>query len=342
MTETIDRSVFANAYAGRAPWDIGKPQPALVEVAGQISGTVLDSGCGTGDNALFFAERGCQVTGIDYLDEAIQRARAKAAERGIQARFLTMDALKLGALAERFDNVMDCGLFHVFGDADRKRYVGELAAVVKAGGKVFLLCFSDQEPGTQGPRRVSQQELRDAFHPGWVIESIQPIRFAVIPDLKELTFSEGGPKAWLAIIRRESGPAPAIETVVETAVYAEDLERCQGFYRDVLGLPVIGQEPGRQVFFRVGAASVLLLFNPTTTLRGGQLPAHGARGPGHFALGIRTDQLDPWRRHLAAHGVAIEKELSWREGSTSIYFRDPAGNLVELVTPGTWGTPSGW
>jgi catechol 2,3-dioxygenase-like lactoylglutathione lyase family enzyme len=135
---------------------------------------------------------------------------------------------------------------------------------------------------------------------------------------------------------------PPIETVVEMAVYAADLAAAEAFYAGVLGLPVITHDPERHVFFRVGAASVLLVFNPETTIRGGELPAHGATGPGHFALGIRPESLDPWRAHLATRGVAIEQEVAWPRGGHSLYFRDPAGNAVELVTPGVWGTPAGW
>jgi catechol 2,3-dioxygenase-like lactoylglutathione lyase family enzyme len=105
---------------------------------------------------------------------------------------------------------------------------------------------------------------------------------------------------------------------------------------------VIGKEPGRHVFFRVGSSTVLLAFLADATLRGDLLPAHGARGPGHFALGVRADSLAAWRERLAAHGVAVEKEVTWPRGGRSIYFRDPAGNSVELLTPGLWGLPSGW
>jgi catechol 2,3-dioxygenase-like lactoylglutathione lyase family enzyme len=110
----------------------------------------------------------------------------------------------------------------------------------------------------------------------------------------------------------------------------------------VLGLRVISREPGRHVFFQVGEASVLLAFLAQATLKGDLLPPHGASGPGHFALGIEAEALDGWRRLLQGHGVSIEKEVKWPRGGKSIYFRDPAGNSVELVTPGVWGLPSGW
>jgi 2-polyprenyl-3-methyl-5-hydroxy-6-metoxy-1,4-benzoquinol methylase len=202
MTVVLDRSTFKAAYAGQAPWDIGRPQRAFVDVADRVTGSVLDAGCGTGDNALFFAGRGNPVTGIDFLEEPIRVAKQKAAQRGLAATFLVLDALALNELPERFDQVIDSGLFHVFSDDHRQRYVVALAAVVKPGGRVFLLCFSDEEAGTHGPRRVSRQELHDAFAHGWSVESIAPSRFEVRPDLKGLSFSEGGPKAWFAVIRR--------------------------------------------------------------------------------------------------------------------------------------------
>ncbi|HTU22419.1 MAG TPA: class I SAM-dependent methyltransferase [Gemmataceae bacterium] len=115
MPPVPDRNTFESAYAGQAPWDIGRPQKALLDVADRIAGSVLDAGCGTGENALFFAGRGCTVTGIDFLEEPITRARRKATERGLPATFLVKDALTLVDWTERFDNVIDTGHFHVLG-----------------------------------------------------------------------------------------------------------------------------------------------------------------------------------------------------------------------------------
>jgi SAM-dependent methyltransferase len=204
MTTIPDRATFETLYAGQAPWDIGKPHKAFIDVAESISGSVLDAGCGTGDTALFLASRGNQFTGIDFLEEPIRRAKLKAAERGLNVTFLVKDAMTLKDWTERFDNVIDSGLFHVFSDEDRKRYAAGLATVLKPGGRLYLMCFSDEEPGTQGPRRVSKKELHAAFAQGWDIESIEPTRVETRPDLKEFTFSEGGPKAWFAVIRRAS------------------------------------------------------------------------------------------------------------------------------------------
>jgi K+-transporting ATPase KdpA subunit len=196
------RSSFENIYAGQPRWEIGRPQKAILAVADRITGSVLDAGCGTGENALYFASRGQKVTGIDFLAEPISRAKQKAVERGLTATFLVMDALALKELPEVFDSAIDSGLFHVFSDDDRRRYVEGLASVLKPGGRLFLLCFSDAEPGEQGPRRVSRKEIEDAFAEGWVVESIEPSRFEVRPDPDDISFTDGGPKAWFVVVRR--------------------------------------------------------------------------------------------------------------------------------------------
>jgi catechol 2,3-dioxygenase-like lactoylglutathione lyase family enzyme len=137
-------------------------------------------------------------------------------------------------------------------------------------------------------------------------------------------------------------PLLTIQALVETAIYVDDLQSAEGFYRTILGLRLIGKEPGRHVFFQVGEGNVLLAFLAEATLRGDQLPPHGARGPGHFALGIAAEAFEDWRKRLHDHGVPIEKEVAWPKGGRSLYFRDPAGNSVELLTPGVWGLPQGW
>jgi cyclopropane fatty-acyl-phospholipid synthase-like methyltransferase len=199
----LDRAAFENFYAGPAPWDIGRPQGPFAAVAGQVTSPVLDAGCGTGEHALYFAARGHRVVGIDFVEEAIRRAKRKAAERGLAAEFLVKDATTLGDWGERFASVIDCGLFHVFSDDDRRRYVRGLARVVEPGGRLFLMCFSDEEPGTEGPRRVSRQELYDAFADGWQVESVRPVQIEVNPEFTEVTFTEGGPRAWFAVVRRQ-------------------------------------------------------------------------------------------------------------------------------------------
>lgn len=203
MANIPTHNTFAAMYEAGAPWDIGKPQPLFTKIADQVKGTVLDAGCGTGDLSLFFAGRGNQVTGIDFLEEPIKRAKRKAAERGATVTFLVKDAMTLKDWNERFDNAVDSGLFHCFSDDDRKTYVAGLANVLKPGGNLYLMCFSDAEPAGDGPRRVTKRELETSFAAGWQIESIEPSQFEVRPDLKNLTFSPGGPKAWFAIVRRK-------------------------------------------------------------------------------------------------------------------------------------------
>src|SRR5215218_8541038 len=106
MSTVPNRETFESMYAGKAPWDIGKPQPMFVEVADRVTGSVLDAGCGTGENALFFAGRGHEVLGIDFLEWPVREAERKAAERGLSAEFLRRDALDLATLGRRFDSVL--------------------------------------------------------------------------------------------------------------------------------------------------------------------------------------------------------------------------------------------
>jgi len=198
---TTPAAGWDSAYeaGSRPPWDIGRPQPAFVRLAdgGLLRGRVLDAGCGSGEHALLAAARGADVVGVDVSPRAIERARRKAGERGIAVRFEVADALRLGELGLTFDTVIDSGLFHVFDDADRARYVTSLASVLEPGGTCYLMCFSDRQPGTMGPRRVSQEELRAAFSDGWAVASIVADAFEVNPGL-------GTPpaQAWLATIRR--------------------------------------------------------------------------------------------------------------------------------------------
>jgi cyclopropane fatty-acyl-phospholipid synthase-like methyltransferase len=200
MSNVTQRTAFENFYTGKAPWDSGKPQGQFVAIADRVTSPVLDAGCGTGENALFFAGRGHRVTGIDFVEEPIRRARVKAAERGLSVEFLVKDALMLGDWGERFASVIDCGLFHALSDDDRRRYVEGLSAVLAPGGRLFLMCCSDEEPGTEGPRRVSRQELDDAFADGWEVESVQPSRFEANPEWTDITLSKG--RAWFAVVRR--------------------------------------------------------------------------------------------------------------------------------------------
>jgi ubiquinone/menaquinone biosynthesis C-methylase UbiE len=180
---------------GPAPWDIGRPQPAVVRLAeeGAFSGTVLDAGCGTGENALHIAAMGLEVVGVDVAQTALSIARRKAAARGLAAEFVAADARDLRHLGRVFETVLDCGLFHTFDSHERSSYVASLAAVTARGGNLYVLCFSDTGPRT-GPHPVTYEELTAAFR-GWDVGSITPDRI-------ETRFDPQGAPAWLARFRR--------------------------------------------------------------------------------------------------------------------------------------------
>lgn len=134
--------------------------------------------------------------------------------------------------------------------------------------------------------------------------------------------------------------APPLGRVVETGLYVDDLDRARGFYETVLGLiPMMAD--ARFVAYPVGD-TVLLLFlrgaadGPLPLPFGGAIPAHDGAGRLHFAFAVAAEDVEPWRAHLVAHGVEIEGEVHWPKGSTSLYFRDPDGNLAEIASPGLW------
>ncbi|HVX42612.1 MAG TPA: class I SAM-dependent methyltransferase [Mycobacteriales bacterium] len=183
-------------HDGPAPWDVG-PQPAVVRVAaaGGFSGAVLDSGCGTGENALVIAELGLPVLGVDVAATAIGRAREKARQRGLPAEFEVADAFALHRLGRQFDTVLDCGMLHTCDDEERPVYVASLASVLRPGGTLHVLCFSDQGPDV-GPHPVSEAQLRSVFGSGWNIVSLEPDRV-----MTRFHGDQGAP-AWFVTVAR--------------------------------------------------------------------------------------------------------------------------------------------
>jgi SAM-dependent methyltransferase len=184
-------------YASSPPWDIGRPQPAFLALAdaGAVRGRVLDVGCGTGEHVLMAARLGLDATGADLAENALQTAREKARVRGLTARFLRHDARRLAELGESFDTVLDCGLFHMFSDDDRAAFVIGLRSAVRPGGRYFMLCFSDQQPGDWGPRRVTRHEIEASFTDGWQVDSIEPATI-------DITTDPDGIRAWLVALTR--------------------------------------------------------------------------------------------------------------------------------------------
>jgi 2-polyprenyl-3-methyl-5-hydroxy-6-metoxy-1,4-benzoquinol methylase len=177
--DAVYRSELPDSYLVMdAGWDISGPQPVVVELeqAGHIGGTVLDIGCGTGENALYLASRGHSVIGLDGSSAAIDRARAKGERRGIDATFTQADARKLAGYRSRFDTVIDSGLLHVFDDADRARYLAALRETCRTNARVHILAISDAAPPGPGPRRLTEQQLREWFAAGWDIEELRRVQ----------------------------------------------------------------------------------------------------------------------------------------------------------------------
>ena len=195
---TSQEGTFDQSSSGISSWDIARPQPAIVRLAqsGEIVGTVLDVGCGTGENALYLSSLGHEVTAIDTAQEAIDKARRKSLERQLRVNFRLVDALALPCLGLTFDTVIDSGLFHVFSEEERVEYANNLGAVLMPGGRYFMLCLSERET-REGPRRITKAEITDAFRDGWTINDIQENKF-------ETLIHEGGAWVWLTTISRNA------------------------------------------------------------------------------------------------------------------------------------------
>lgn len=189
---------FDRAYEGRPTWDVGRPQPAVVRLAeaGRLEGVVLDVGCGTGENALYLASRGFEVLGVDFAAAAIEKARAKARERGLAAQFLHWDALRLADLGRSFDTVIDVGMFHTLQPEQRSAYAASLHAAVRPDGCAYLLCWSARNPFGYGPERIHKSDIRTAFRPGWTVEDIAEETLDSLLDVATV-------HAWLARVRRK-------------------------------------------------------------------------------------------------------------------------------------------
>ncbi|WKG05325.1 class I SAM-dependent methyltransferase [Mycolicibacterium sp. HK-90] len=210
MNSTPARSLFDEAYESRtAPWVIGEPQPAIVELerSGRIGGKVLDVGCDAGEHTMLLTRLGYDVLGIDFAEQAVVQARENAAQRGIDAHFAVADATRLGESdGPRYDTIVDSALFHIFDDADRPRYVASLHRAARPGAAVYVLALSDAGRGF-GPE-VSAEVIRQAFAEGWELEALDTTTYRGVvgtAHAEALGLPVGArvdEPAWLVRIRR--------------------------------------------------------------------------------------------------------------------------------------------
>jgi SAM-dependent methyltransferase len=205
-TPTISR--FDDAYKTRtAPWVIGEPQPAIVELqrAGWIHSKVLDVGCGTGEHTILLTRLGYDVLGIDFAPHAVEQAMANGAEQGVDARFEVADAMNLAA-EPGYQTIIDSALFHIFDAADRVRYVSSLHNAIASGGLVHVLALSDAGRGF-GPQ-VSEAQIRAAFGDGWALEALDTTIYRGVVQAAQADAiglpvgSRVDEPAWLARARR--------------------------------------------------------------------------------------------------------------------------------------------
>ena len=208
MNTTPAFSLFDDAYQARtAPWVIGEPQPAIVELerAGVIRGRVLDAGCGAGEHTILLTRLGYNVLGIDFSPNAIEQARENAAAKGVDARFDVGDAMNLPE-EPAYDTIIDSALFHIFDDADRPKYVRSLHTACRPGALVHVLALSDAGRGF-GPE-VSEAVVREAFSEGWELEALDTTTYRGVvgePHAEALGVPVGSrvdEPAWLARARR--------------------------------------------------------------------------------------------------------------------------------------------
>lgn len=208
MNGTPGPETFDGAYeAYSAPWVIGKPQPAVVELESEemLRGEILDIGCGAGEHAIYLAQRGYSIVGIDASQPAIEYAQENARNKEITVQFEVADAMSLGE--NKYDTILDSALFHIFDPLDRIKYVASLKQACRSGGLVCILALSDQGPGF-GPE-VSEADITEAFDDGWKVEEVRYCQYTAIATAEHHITDLGLEKgqevnlpAWLARVRR--------------------------------------------------------------------------------------------------------------------------------------------
>jgi len=191
---------WEDEYNKTPPWEVGHPQSAFVDLFSSnelVLGKVLDLGCGTGENAIFLAQNGFSVVGIDLVPSAIEKAKQKAKGLGLEIDFSVGDALHLRFHSDEFDSVIDSGLFHIFDDKRRLAYIDQIAKVLRPEGGYFMLCFSEKEPTDWGgPRRVSKEEIEEVLAPNFEVNFIHD------SILESNIHEAGGGLAYISSARR--------------------------------------------------------------------------------------------------------------------------------------------
>lgn len=201
----LDRVNFEDGYSGREmvpgsavsfevmPWDIGAPQPVVVRLAdaGEFRGAVLDAGCGLGDNAIFLAQRGFAVTGVDGAETALRKARERAEAAGVDVEFLQADVTTFDGVEPRFDTVLDSALYHCLMGEQRTAYAAALHRVTRPGARLHVLCFADTgNDGLDLPMTVSQDDLRTHLSDRWLIRDIEAVDYTL--SIGPEDFARGG------------------------------------------------------------------------------------------------------------------------------------------------------
>ncbi len=205
------RNAFDSFYKNPeyAAWEIGAPQPEFVKLgeAGEITGDVLDVGCGSGEQAIYAATLGCHAVGVDFSEVAVVLAQKRAEERGSTAEFVVGDVRELKTLGRSFDTVLDAGTFHTLDNSSRELYAESLWNVLRPEGSLFLLCLCEFEGDSPGARLVTQHEIREVFSQAngyrvvWCREAVEHLSDQPTLRLSGKRVVENG-KAWLAKIVR--------------------------------------------------------------------------------------------------------------------------------------------